>query len=183
MGTSPGDDVTPAAAVDVAIFRLRRLWAKPGLHRQLSARVAPGGSLQLSHILVVHAVHGVTREAGPGDEVTIGAVAERLDVDPSTASRLVSDAIDAGYVARHASELDARRARLELTDAGRTVMDVTARYRRSYIDKLMADWSREDRERFAQLLTRFTEAAAAAPPDPGKIGRALTDAAPPQTQH
>src|SRR5882757_766780 len=36
----------------------------------------------------------------PADEVTVGAIADRLAVDPSRASRMVASAIEAGYVER-----------------------------------------------------------------------------------
>ena len=151
--------------VDLAIFRLRRIWQKPTLNKQLRAARGDAGDsarIHLSNIFVVHAIARVGAECD--SEITIGAVADRLDVDPSTASRLVAGAIDAGMVSRRASEADARRAQLTLTDAGREVLDHAAKVRRDFIGSLMADWTAEDREAFARLLTMFSEAAAATIP-------------------
>ncbi|MFC4062551.1 MarR family winged helix-turn-helix transcriptional regulator [Planomonospora corallina] len=161
---------TIGSTIDVALFRLRRIWARP-----LRARRAadPHRPVQMSNVMVVHAVHKLDLEL---PEVTVGAVAEQLDVDPSTASRLVNDAIGAGLVVREESEIDARRARLTLSAAGRRVLEVVVRYRRSYLDALMADWDRADREAFARLLTRFAEAAAARPADYAALDRSIAEA-------
>lgn len=157
------DDDDAINQVDQAVFRLRRIWQKPTLNRQLrAARGDDSAQVHLSNIFVVHAIARVAAECD--SEITIGAVADRLDVDPSTASRLVGGAIEAGMVTRRASEADARRAQLTLTDAGRAVLDHAANVRRKYIGGLMADWSAEDKETFGRLLARFSDAAMAAPP-------------------
>nr|WP_184940264.1 MarR family winged helix-turn-helix transcriptional regulator [Planomonospora venezuelensis] len=166
----------PGAAIDVALFRLRRIWSRPLRARRTERSPR---SVQMSNVMVVHAVHKLSLDV---PEVTVGAVAEQLDVDPSTASRLVNDAIAAGLVEREASEVDARRARLVLSEPGGRVLDVVARYRRSYLDGLMADWDRAEREVFARLLARFAEAATARPVDlsvlDGLIAEALESAGP-----
>lgn len=158
--------------VDLAIFRLRRIWQKPTLNKQLRAArgdESDSARIHLSNVFVVHAIARVDAECD--SEITIGAVADRLDVDPSTASRLVAGAIDAGMVRRRASEVDARRAQLTLTDAGREVLDHAAKVRRDFIGNLMADWSPEDRQTFARLLTTFSDAAAATIPHHGALDK------------
>jgi DNA-binding MarR family transcriptional regulator len=167
-GTSQAD-ADPVGQIDLAIFRLRRIWQKPTLNRQLRATQGDTARIHLSNIFVVHAIARVTAESDT--EITIGAVADRLDVDPSTASRLVGGAIDAGMVTRRASEVDARRAQLALTDEGRAVLGHAAKVRRDYIGSLMTDWSEEDRETFARLLTEFSGAAAEVSENPGTLSR------------
>ncbi|MFJ2033423.1 MarR family winged helix-turn-helix transcriptional regulator [Streptosporangium sp. NPDC087985] len=152
-------DGTPGAAIDVALFRLRRIWARPLRARRPGD---PHRPVQLSNVMVVHAVHKLSLDV---PEVTVGAVAEQLDVDPSTASRLVNDAIGAGFVEREESEVDARRARLVLSERGHRVLEVVIHHRRIYLDGLIADWDEADREVFARLLTRFAEAALVRPVD------------------
>lgn len=154
-------DQTPVTQVDLAFFRLRRLWHTPK-PRQIRAHRADLPPLHQSNILVIQAIAAAGEGGG---EVTVGAVAEQLDIDPSTASRLVADAIEAGYVSRRASAVDARRAQLHLTDAGREVMASAADLRRSYIADLLTDWTDEERRQFARLLTRFAEKAASTQPD------------------
>ncbi|RFS81001.1 MarR family transcriptional regulator [Actinomadura spongiicola] len=161
------------ADIGTALFHLRHVWAKPDLMKRIRAQT-PGATgerpLQISNLMVVNAVAALTADAAdsahadrPHDEVTVGAVAERLEIDPSTASRLVGHAIDAGLLSRRPSPVDARRANLGLTDAGRRVKQVADRFRRAYLDALMTGWSADERAEFARLLTRFADAAATAP--------------------
>src|SRR5687767_14098918 len=123
------DDLDAAAR---ALFGLGRTFARQSVRDQL--REPSGRAVELSRVLIVQAVdEGVTAPAegdstpdeggsGPGGEVTVGTVAERLGIDPSTASRLVADATRDGYLARSASARDGRRACLTLTEAGRELV-------------------------------------------------------------
>ncbi|GLY83808.1 MarR family winged helix-turn-helix transcriptional regulator [Actinoallomurus iriomotensis] len=156
------------AEIERAAFQLRRLWAKPQLLQRLREQCGHGGRpIQLSSLLVIHAIAG-QGGAGHGD-VTVGAVADFLDIDPSTASRLVGHATDAGFVSRTSSPVDARRAHLRLTEAGDRVRALTDEFRRRFIAQLVADWSEEDRRMFAHLLGRFAEAAANFPTNAGGL--------------
>jgi len=161
--------------ISSAMFHLRRLWARPDLMRKIREQTAGSRPLQVSNLMVVYAVAGLSAECSDG-EVTVGAVAERLEIDPSTASRLVGHAIDAGLVSRRPSPIDARRANLQLTDAGERVKLVAQRARLAYLNELMADWTDEERVLFARLLVRFTDAAAQAPMDPEGIGKIFEEA-------
>ncbi|GAA2156524.1 MarR family winged helix-turn-helix transcriptional regulator [Actinomadura napierensis] len=199
-----GDRPDPVlAAIGAALFHLRRVWIKPDMMKRIRARTAggPGGRpLQISNLMVVNAVAALTEDPPPepsgdtaddavgavgegvGDdgeascEITVGAVADRLEIDPSTASRLVGHAIDAGLVSRRPSPVDARRANLGLTDAGRRVKQVADRYRRAYYHGLMNDWTDTERAEFARLLTRFADAAARDPMDPDGIDKIFEEA-------
>jgi hypothetical protein len=55
----------------------------------------PISAKDLSRTLVLNIVMEHTQD--PANEVTVGAVAELLGVDPSVASRMVSDTIKASY--------------------------------------------------------------------------------------
>jgi DNA-binding MarR family transcriptional regulator len=175
--------------IETALFHLRRIWAKPEIVRKLREQGPSERPVHTSSLLVVYAVAhlcsagagaqarrtaadraapGGGDDGGDGD-VTVGAVAERLEIDPSTASRVVGHAIDAGFVARLPSPRDARRANLQLTDAGRHLQQVADRFRQAYLAELLADWTDGERTAFARLLTRFTEAAAQTPMDPAVI--------------
>ncbi|NKZ06147.1 MarR family winged helix-turn-helix transcriptional regulator [Actinomadura latina] len=177
----------PALAdIATALFQLRRVWAKPDLMKRIRAQTSAGPDgrpLQLSNLMVVNAVAALTAAAAKPEcaarpcEVTVGAVAERLEIDPSTASRLVGHAIDAGLVSRRPSPVDARRANLGLTEAGLRVKRVADRFRRAYLDTLMTGWTAAERAEFARLLTRFAGAAARAPEYSDGIGRIFEEAA------
>ena len=172
-------DVTDPVLVDIgtAIFHLRRLWARPDMMRKIREQTPGSRPLQMSNLMVVYAVSGLSGDTDA--EVTVGAVAERLEIDPSTASRLVGHAIDAGLVSRRPSPVDARRANLQLTDAGERVKQVAHRFRMAYLAELMADWTDEDRTQFSRLLVRFAEAAVKAPMDLDGIGKIFEEAAKP----
>ncbi|RSN64521.1 MarR family winged helix-turn-helix transcriptional regulator [Actinomadura sp. WAC 06369] len=174
--------------IATALFHLRRVWAKPDLMKRVRAQTAAGPDgrpLQLSNLMVVQAVAALLAAAddragdgGDAPEITVGAVADRLEVDPSTASRLVGHAIDAGLVSRRPSPVDARRANLGLTDAGTRVKQVADRFRRTYFEELMAGWTDRERAEFARLITRFADAAAAREPlyPDGGVGRIFEEA-------
>jgi DNA-binding MarR family transcriptional regulator len=141
------------ADVERAFVRLRRAMAR----RNLGARMVRelGGGVDLSHLGVVDAV-----EEGPdasGGAVTVGMVGERLGIDPSRASRVVTSAIQAGYVERVASQADGRRVGLRLTDAGRALAESAHRVRQRTFAEAMEGWTDTERRDFARLLTRFVE--------------------------
>ncbi|HEU5156953.1 MAG TPA: MarR family winged helix-turn-helix transcriptional regulator [Streptosporangiaceae bacterium] len=155
--------------------------------RKLKDQGPSGRPVQTSSLLVVHAVAQLSPGAGGcappprtaerSEDVTVGSVAELLGIDPSTASRLVGHAIDAGFIARRPSPRDARRANLQLTDAGRRLKAVADRFRRAYLAELLADWNEGERAEFARLLSRFTDAAVRRPMSPAAIDRIFASAA------
>jgi DNA-binding MarR family transcriptional regulator len=173
-----GSDIdTNVAEIERAAFQLRRLWTKPQLLRHLRERCEQGDGIQLSNLMVIYAVADLGEDH---DDVTVGAVADRLDVDPSTGSRLVGHAIDAGFVSRRPSRVDARRANLDLTDAGRTLKELADGFRYRFIAELVADWTDAERAEFARLLRRFSDAAARFPPATGPAAPAARLFEPPR---
>ena len=170
METSTDDPVP--ARIGSSLFRLRRAWARPDLVKKLREQAPGPRLLQLSDLMVVSAVGRL----GAHGEVTVGAVAERLEVDPSTASRLVGHAIDADLVSRRPSTADARRADLQLTGAGRRVLKSADRHRNAYVAKVMESWPETDRREFARLLAAFTEGVCNDPMDPDDVSEIFSDA-------
>ncbi len=110
-------------------------------------------ALELSRILVVQAVEAGATESG--EEMTIGVVARRLDIDPSTASRLVSETIRAGYLSGAPSSTDARRIQLTLTDAGRALAAAAQCYQRATFEHITRGWPDSERQEFARLFIKF----------------------------
>ena len=151
-GVNPGPD-DPLAAVERGMVRLRRGMAR----RRLGKAAIREHNLPVD-VQVLHVVDAVDEGPDrPDQEMNVGLVAERLGVDPSRGSRIVAEAVKAGYVRRVASQRDGRRIRLELTDAGREVVEAARRARHTYIAQTMKDWTDEERRQFAALLTRFVE--------------------------
>jgi DNA-binding MarR family transcriptional regulator len=145
------DEAATLAAVEEAMVRMRRALAR----RRLACGPDGVDALQFAVVDAVEAGPDSTPDS-PGDEVTVGAVAERLGLDPSQASRLVAQAIAAGLVLRRASQADARRIGLALTAAGRALVERKHRARRAFAAQLMEGWSARDRSSFARLFQQFT---------------------------
>ncbi|WP_067474211.1 MarR family winged helix-turn-helix transcriptional regulator [Actinomadura hibisca] len=100
-------------------------------------------------LLVVLSSHG------PSKLVTL---AERLAVNPSTAMRMVDRLAATGLVDRQASPHSGREILIQLTGAGREVVDnVTAR-RRTELAQVIARMPAEQRGILVTALRAFTEA-------------------------
>ena len=56
-----------------------------------------------------------------GDEQTIGAIASRLDLEPSTITPLVKRLEQAGHIVRKRNPEDERQVKVSLTDQGRAL--------------------------------------------------------------
>lgn len=166
-GNLPAD----LTAVDDALVRLRRLWT--------ASRSAVlddlGGRVEMSSVLVVE---GCAREAASGGEVTVGDVAAFLDVAHSTASRLVERAARGGLVRRSSSAVDARRAALVLTDAGRDLRARAVAARLGWLATVVGDWDEEEVRALALLLPRFADAVAAGQPEPAGIAAGSASSTP-----
>ena len=119
----------------------------------------------MSTVLVVDAIHRL-QVAQPWAEVTVAAVADRLDVAASTASRIVDRAVTASMVGRGASAVDTRRVALTLTRSGRTLLIEAGGFRRSYVAHVLDGWTVAEVDTFAELLDRFATAVHQHPPIP-----------------
>ncbi|MGW2255589.1 MarR family winged helix-turn-helix transcriptional regulator [Kitasatospora sp. NPDC001660] len=134
-------------AVGVAFSRLRRT-AALNVEKQVSRK-------DMTRTLVLNIVHD-----GPeydGQEITVGVVAERLAVDPSVASRMVSDCISAGYLVRAASQEDGRRTILQLSVDGHEMLARFRSHQRSAFERITQDWPDDERVEFARLLIKYVD--------------------------
>jgi DNA-binding MarR family transcriptional regulator len=140
-------------AVGPAFSRLRRA-AALNVEKPLSRK-------DLTRTLVVSTV-----QENQDGEVTVGVVGERLSVDPSAASRMVSDCIGAGYLIRTASQVDGRRIVLQLTEEGQRMLADFRRHQRSAFERITRDWPDEERLEFARLLIKYVDTLADLQPGP-----------------
>jgi len=146
-------------AAGAALFSLGRIFGRQSMQQVLSTRkklATSDQTVELSQILVAMAVAAGPNEQEP--EITIGDVAERLAIDPSTASRLVAETIHDGYVARLPSAVDGRRSVLALTAAGEALVKDARRYQRSVFEDVTREWSETERLDFARLFVKFAAA-------------------------
>ncbi|MFD5416741.1 MarR family winged helix-turn-helix transcriptional regulator [Streptomyces sp. NPDC127069] len=115
----------------------------------------PISQKDLGRTLVLNVVLEIAQD---DTEVTVGAVASHLGVDPSVASRMVSDCISAGYLVRAASQRDGRRTVLHLSPEGEELMARFRRHQRSAYEHITADWSERDRLELARLMVKYVAA-------------------------
>jgi DNA-binding MarR family transcriptional regulator len=85
----------------------------------------------------------------------LGALAATFGLDPSTITRQVQALEEVGLASRTTDPVDRRASILDLSDAGREVLEQTRSYRRSRLQQALQDWSEDDREEFARLLQDF----------------------------
>ncbi|MFC6880443.1 MULTISPECIES: MarR family winged helix-turn-helix transcriptional regulator [Actinomadura] len=147
MGDEDGvDDVTSA------VLTASRLLV--AISARSLAAVQDAVTLPQFRLLVVLA------SQGPAKLVTL---AELLGVNPSTAMRMVDRMIAAGFVDRRASPHSGREVRIQLTAAGRALVDgVTAR-RRAEIAAVVARMPEEERRVLVGALRAFNEAGGEPP--------------------
>lgn len=131
-------------SVGAAFSRLRRRTSQSVTDHGMSRR-------DLTRNLIINLVD----EADGG--ITVGAVADQLNVDPSVASRMVADCIESGYLERTASQSDGRRTVLNLTAAGIELRDVFRRLQRQSFEQITAGWAPSDQLAFARLLIRYAD--------------------------
>jgi DNA-binding MarR family transcriptional regulator len=131
-------------AVGPAFSRLRRS-ALLDVENPVSAK-------DLSRTLVLNLV-----EEADGD-ITVGGVAERLGVDPSVASRMVSDCISAGYLVRAASQRDGRQTVLHLSPDGVDMLAGFRQHQRAAFEYITRDWPEHEQLEFARLLLKYVDA-------------------------
>ncbi|NGO72497.1 MarR family winged helix-turn-helix transcriptional regulator [Streptomyces boncukensis] len=140
------DTNSPPLASGPALFRLVRvLGRKPG-------------SLEQDRLIHIQVVQAVGDPEDPDAEVTIGSVAERLKLNPSTASRMVTDAVKSGYVTHAPSERDSRSKVLALTRAGQGLLTRSREYQQQVFDDLVAEWPDDEAREFSRLLVKFADA-------------------------
>jgi DNA-binding MarR family transcriptional regulator len=133
------------------MFRLGRL-----IPRTVAQVVAERSNeaLNLQRILVVDAIDV---ERSSGSKATVGSVAARIGVDPSTASRLVAEAVRSGSVERVASQQDGRRVHLRLTDKGSDLLATSHHHQQVVFEQLTREWSTRDKRELARLIIKLAE--------------------------
>lgn len=97
------------------------------------------------------------------DAQSVSELAEAIGVDQPRASRLINDSAERGLVTRRADDRDARRSVVQLTDAGRALLEGAEARRRSAVADAVASFTPQETATFAELLTRFATALSERP--------------------
>jgi DNA-binding MarR family transcriptional regulator len=113
--------------------------------------------LDLPKLDVLIAIWAPSNEFGRDDaETMVSTISTRLGIDPSRASRLVSDLIGQGYVKRAVSQQDARRTVVELTEAGQAIVDAVRTIKFLILGEFLSGWSDDEIETFIPMLERYS---------------------------
>lgn len=150
------DDATVEAVVD--IDALMQHWRRRVQKRELGSRalVELNVGLDLPQLDVLLAIARPEFGEGQG-ETMIATVAERLSIDPSRASRVVSEMVELGYARRAVSQADARRTIIELTDAGTAVIEAVRAYKFLIMGDFLSRWPADEVAAFVPMLLKFAE--------------------------
>ncbi|WP_218007652.1 MarR family winged helix-turn-helix transcriptional regulator [Nocardia vinacea] len=95
--------------------------------------------------------------AADSDQATVSTVADQLGLDHSGASRMVRDAVAAGYLTRVDSAHDRRRVVLKLTDNGRDLLAGSCDWQRRCFDQPTTSWHERDHRQSAAYLQRLAD--------------------------
>lgn len=138
------------ARLDDLLVAVTRLYRSPALRRALMREVP--GVASVAHLRILRAVEmREAAEEGP----TIGAIANDLDVEHSTASREVSAVVHRGLLSKTSSATDQRRTCLALTDEGRRVLTSATAARVRWLEESTGTWARADLVELTVLLDRL----------------------------
>lgn len=130
-----------ASTLRIATFRLARR-----LRTQRAIDSMSDGQFAVLAALSVHGPH------------TLGELAERERVSPPSMNRTVNCLQEQGLVTRTADANDGRKVVIDLTDAGRAVVDETVSRRDAWVEAALADLEPEEREilaKAAELMQRM----------------------------
>ncbi|ARM90452.1 MarR family transcriptional regulator protein [Rhizobium sp. CIAT894] len=145
----PEPDEENIPRIGRSMGRMRLMTGRRLIGRLAIQSAAPG--LELSHLDVLDAV----RRAQPAGEVTVGMIAEMLRIDPSRASRVVADMVGRNVLRREASQADARRIVVVMTEVGQGLLAEIVAQKLAIISEIVSDWPEDDVNRFALLFERF----------------------------
>lgn len=100
------------------------------------------------------AAYAALFELVSGGPMRSSELADRTHADPSTTSRHVSTLVDLGFAERSPDPRDRRASLVSATQAGVDKTDDIRRWRNERLTPLIADWTDEDLDRFAELGSR-----------------------------
>jgi len=135
------------AHISETLGRMRLLIGRRIIGRTAIAHTAPG--LEISHLDVLDVMRRIE------GEVTVGAIAEAMRIDPSRGSRLVADLVARGILRRDASQADGRRSLIVRTEAGDKLLAEIRDVKRSLLARVLENWPEDELSAFSELFEKF----------------------------
>ena len=151
----------PETVVEQVMVALRRRQSRRSLARRAEREHGLAVSAAVTEVLDI-----VEANNDSGQPATVTGLGHHLGLDQPRASKLAGQAIAAGLLRRAADQRDGRRSLLELTAGGHAYLEQVHQYRRRQFAAAMTGWTDQERETFADLLTRFVTALGQ--PDTGR---------------
>ena len=151
-----GDVTQHALELDAILQAWRRRVQKRELgHMALTELDLP---IDVPKLDVMIAIWAPSNEFGATgkEETMVATIAARLGIDPSRASRLVTELIAEGYAARAVSQQDARRTIVTLTEKGTAVVNAVRTIKYLVLGSFLSDWTEEEMTTLTPLLARLT---------------------------
>ena len=159
----------PVSLIERALMTMRRDQQARRLQRGGPGGPGGTGGRHGRHGGPKHGIHGPDRSLGGAARFrmldalesgarTVSELADATGVDQPRASRLVADAAERGLLRRGVDPNDARRAVIELTDAGRAHLTDAHQTRRAAVETALGGFSADETARFAEFLDRFVTA-------------------------
>ncbi len=150
----------PDATIDsvLEIDAVLQKWRRRAMRREIGHRALTDlkVGIDLAQFDVLVAIDAPANEFGEtAGETMVATVAERLAIDPSRASRVVSEMVELGYAKRAVSQADARRTIIELTEAGMAVVEAVRAYKFLLMGDFLKSWDDAELAAFVPLLQRF----------------------------
>ena len=149
------------------LMRLRRVMVKPATATLPLPSI--GRRLDIAKIMACHAVadaaaHDSATPFG-AEAPTVKDIAFTLELDHSTASRLLGEAEADGLVIRGTDPTDRRRTTVELSELGRAVTKDSATLQALVLDRVLAEWDAHDLQALTHLLDKLASTMAVRLPD------------------
>lgn len=138
--------------LDELLTRLHAARQRPNWRRRVLDGAGP-----VTNVSTLRVLRAVEQRQQAGSGASIRDVAEYLAVEHSTASRLVTSAVEAGLLTKTSAGDDQRRRELVLTDVARKALATVTDRRRELVAETVADWPDGDVDTLVTLLERLTE--------------------------
>lgn len=151
------DTEPPDAGPGRTLFAFVRHWS-----RRWNGPADHAAARRGRFVLVTEAVHAL--QARGRSPVTVNAVAREIGIDQSGSSRLVKDAVEAGYLELRPSADDARRREVSVTAAGAELLRDAHRWQEEVFGLLTEGWTEEERAGFHRAMLRLLDRSDAVEP-------------------
>lgn len=145
------EKTTEIVEIASTLSRMRLLIKRRIIGRMAMKKMAT--ELDFSHFDVIEAV----KRIGAEGEVTVGAIAEAMRIDPSRSSRLVAELVQLGMLERAVSQADARRSVVVLTEMAVAHFREAGAVKLRLIADIVSGWSEEEVSAFSGLFLRFVD--------------------------